>query len=319
MTDPLPVPSIFQVDNLTTEAVNPESGQIDAASADEIVRVIVQEDFKAVEAVQAVSAEIASAIDLVAGAFQRGGRLIYMGAGTSGRLGVLDASECPPTFGSDPSLVVGLIAGGERALRNPVEGAEDRPEDGAADLEKLMPRAADVVMGIATSGRTPYVMGGLKRARELGAATIGLVCNRPSAMDDCVDLMIAPVVGPEVLSGSTRMKAGTATKLILNMITTGAMIRTGKTYGNRMVDLKPLNEKLKIRSRRILREIAGIDDAQAARLLQESSGHLKPALVMALAGVDHPGALALLNSGGGHVRTAVLIHSAETGKSGVNP
>lgn len=318
MTDPLPVPSIFQVDNLTTEAVNPESGQIDAASADEIVRVIVQEDFKALEAVQAVSAEIASAIDLVAGAFQRGGRLIYMGAGTSGRLGVLDASECPPTFGSDPSLVVGLIAGGERALRNPVEGAEDRPEDGAADLEKLMPRAADVVMGIATSGRTPYVMGGLKRARELGAATIGLVCNRPSAMDDCVDLMIAPVVGPEVLSGSTRMKAGTATKLILNMITTGAMIRTGKTYGNRMVDLKPLNEKLKIRSRRILREIAGIDDAQAARLLQESSGHLKPALVMALAGVDHPGALALLNSGGGHVRTAVLIHSAETGKSGAN-
>ncbi|MFM7318132.1 MAG: N-acetylmuramic acid 6-phosphate etherase, partial [bacterium] len=260
MTDPLPVSSIFQVDSLTTEAVNPESGQIDNASADEIVRIIVHEDFRAVEAVKAVSAEIARAIEIVARAFRTGGRLIYMGAGTSGRLGVLDASECPPTFGSDPSLVVGLIAGGERALRNPVEGAEDRPEEGAADLDRLLPCATDVVMGIATSGRTPYVIGGLKRARELGAATIGLVCNRPSAMDDCVDLMIAPVVGPEVLSGSTRMKAGTATKLILNMITTGAMIRTGKTYGNRMVDLKPLNEKLKIRSRRILREIAGIDD-----------------------------------------------------------
>lgn len=318
MTDPLPVPSIFQVDSLTTEAVNPESGQIDNASADEIVRIIVHEDFRAVEAVKAVSAEIARAIEIVARAFRTGGRLIYMGAGTSGRLGVLDASECPPTFGSDPSLVVGLIAGGERALRNPVEGAEDRPEEGAADLDRLLPCATDVVMGIATSGRTPYVIGGLKRARELGAATIGLVCNRPSAMDDCVDLMIAPVVGPEVLSGSTRMKAGTATKLILNMITTGAMIRTGKTYGNRMVDLKPLNEKLKIRSRRILREIAGIDDTTAARLLHESSGHLKPALVMALAGVDHQRAMALLASGGGHVRTAVLAHSAETGKSGVN-
>ncbi len=309
MSDSHAAPSIFQVDHLTTEAVNPESGHIDTSSAEEIVRIILQEDFRAVSAVQAVSTEIARAIDMAARAFEQGGRLIYMGAGTSGRLGVLDASECPPTFGSDPAMVVGLIAGGEPALRNPVEGAEDRPEEGAADLDRLRPTANDLVMGIATSGRTPYVIGGLKRAREIGAGTIGLVCNRPSAMDDFVDLMIAPVVGPEVLSGSTRMKAGTATKLVLNMITTGAMIRTGKTYGNRMVDLKPLNEKLKIRSRRILREIAGIDDTSAARLLNESSGHLKPALVMALADVDFKHASNLLASSGGHVRTAVIAHT----------
>jgi N-acetylmuramic acid 6-phosphate etherase len=309
MTDISKNSAILQVDHLTTEAVNAESGQIDAASANEIVKIIIREDFRAVEAVQAVSAEIARAIDLVSDSFRRGGRLIYLGAGTSGRLGVLDASECPPTFGSDPSQVVGLIAGGERALRNPVEGAEDRPAEGASDLDRLQVSSSDVVMGIATSGRTPYVIGGLVRAREVGAATIGLVCNRPSAMDDHVDLLIAPVVGPEVLSGSTRMKAGTATKLILNMITTGAMIRNGKTYGNRMVDLKPLNEKLKIRSRRILRDIAGIDDATAVELLQQSAGHLKPALVMALAKVNYSRAIELLEQNGGHVRTAVGAHA----------
>jgi N-acetylmuramic acid 6-phosphate etherase len=190
-----------------------------------------------------------------------------------------------------------------------VEGAEDRPAEGASDLDRLQVSSSDVVMGIATSGRTPYVIGGLVRAREGGAATIGLVCNRPSVMDDHVDLLIAPVVGPEVLSGSTRMKAGTATKLILNMITTGAMIRNGKTYGNRMVDLKPLNEKLKIRSRRILRDIARIDDATAVELLQQSAGHLKPALVMALAKVNYSRAIELLEQNGGHVRTAVGAHA----------
>ncbi len=295
---------MMDVDHLTTESVNPDSSMVDTFSALQIVNLLQAEDAKALAAVALVAEPIAQAIDLVARALGRGGRLIYMGAGTSGRLGVLDASECPPTFGSDPGQVVGLIAGGDRALRNPVEGAEDSPQQGEADLMALRPTSDDVVMGIATSGRTPYVIGGLLQARRLGAATIGLVCNRPSAMDSCVDLMIAPIVGPEVLSGSTRMKAGTATKLVLNAITTGSMIRLGKTYGNRMVDLKPLNEKLRIRSRRIVREIAGVDDQSAIRYLSETSGRLKPALVMALSGVDSATADRLLAENQGLVRLA---------------
>jgi len=297
--------SIMDIDRLTTEAVNEASATIDTADALEIVRIMNAEDAATVAAVGAVSAEVARAIDIVADAFRSGGRLIYMGAGTSGRLGVLDASECPPTFGSDPGMVVGLIAGGERALRHPVEGAEDSTEQGAAELKALGLSSRDVVMGIATSGRTPYVLGGLTSAAEVGAATIGFACNRPSAMDGLVQVMIAPVVGPEVLSGSTRLKSGTATKLVLNMITTGAMIRIGKTYGNRMVDLKPLNEKLRVRSRRIIRDIAGVDDATAAACLAATSGHLKPALTMALAGIDAAQALQLLAAHGGHVRSAV--------------
>ncbi len=310
-----PARAVMDIDRLTTEAVNPASARIDSADALEIVRIMNAEDAAAVAAVGAVSAEVARAIDIVAEAFRAGGRLIYMGAGTSGRLGVLDASECPPTFGSEPGQVVGLIAGGERALRHPVEGAEDSPEQGTADLKALQLTNLDVVMGIATSGRTPYVLGGLKFATEVGAATIGFACNRPSAMDDLVQVMIAPVVGPEVLSGSTRLKAGTATKLVLNMITTGAMIRIGKTYGNRMVDLKPLNEKLKIRSRRIIREIAGVDDATAAFCLAATHGHLKPALTMALAGIDAGTAQELLAIHGGHVRSAVAAASSRRNSS----
>ena len=301
---------ILNVDHLTTESVNPDSSKIDTYTSVEIVRLLNLEDSKAVDAVKLEENSIARAIDLVVSAFRQNGRLIYMGAGTSGRLGVLDASECPPTFGTDPGQVIGLIAGGERALRNPVEGAEDSPEQGAADLMALNPTSSDVVMGVATSGRTPYVIGGLELARQVGAATIGLVCNRPSAMDPYVDVMIAPIVGPEVLSGSTRMKAGTATKLVLNAITTGAMIRTGKTYGNRMVDLKPLNEKLRIRSRRILREISGVDEETASELLSQTGGRLKPALVMALSGVNAETAERLLVENQGLVRMA--SESAET-------
>lgn len=298
-------PDILSVDHLTTEGLNLSSMKIDSASAQEIVRLMNTEDANAVAAIAAESEAIAQAIEVVARAFRKGGRLIYMGAGTSGRLGVLDASECPPTFGSDPSQVVGLIAGGDHALRHPVEGAEDNPELGAAELDKLNLSAIDVVMGIATSGRTPYVMGGLQRAKQVGAKTIALVCNRPSAMDDLADILIAPVVGPEVLSGSTRLKAGSATKMVLNMITTGAMIRVGKTYGNRMIDLKPLNEKLKIRSRRILREIAGVSDQTASSLLEQTHGHLKPALVMALSGVNATMAQRLLDENDGLVHKAV--------------
>jgi N-acetylmuramic acid 6-phosphate etherase len=202
-------------------------------------------------------------------------------------------------------MVVGVIAGGDHALRHSVEDAEDRPESGAAALEALNLTTADVVVGIATSGRTPFVLGAVDRARQLGAVTIGLACNRPSLLDGRVDLLIAPVVGPEVIAGSTRLKAGTATKLVLNMISTGAMVRIGKTYGNRMIDLGPLNEKLRLRSRRIVREVADVSDDEAQRLLAATGGRLKPALVMALAGVTAEGAARLLDQHGGRIREAL--------------
>jgi N-acetylmuramic acid 6-phosphate etherase len=293
-------------DHLLTEARNPSSETIDALSAPEIVALMNAEDAKVVAAVAAESPRIARAIDAAARCFQSGGRLIYVGAGTSGRLGVLDAAECPPTFSTPPSMVVGLIAGGPAALTRAVEGAEDRPEQGAADLEALEPSERDMVVGIATSGRTPYVLGALRHARGRGCFTAGIVCNRPSLLGDIVELEIAPLVGPEVIAGSTRLKAGTATKMVLNMISTGAMVRIGKTFGNRMIDLQPTNEKLRIRSRRILRELAGVDDQAARSLLEASAGRLKPALVSALAGIDHETADRLLAEHGGQVRRAVM-------------
>jgi N-acetylmuramic acid 6-phosphate etherase len=292
-------------DHLLTESRNPRSAAIDALSAREIVLLMNAEDALVVEAVSAEAESIARAIDVAADRFRRGGRLIYVGAGTSGRLGVLDASECPPTFGTPPEMVVGLIAGGPSALTRSIEGAEDNPERGADDLATLDPGERDLVVGIATSGRTPYVLGAIGRARECGSATVGIACNRPSLLGALVDIEITPLVGPEVVAGSTRLKAGTATKMILNMITTGAMIRTGKTLGDRMVDLRPTNEKLRIRTRRMLRELAGVDDAEAVRLLELTSGELKPALVMALAGVEPDRAKSLLEEHGGQVRAAV--------------
>lgn len=292
-------------DHLLTEARNPRSEAIDALDAEGIVALMNAEDARVVEAVRAESASIARAIEEAAERFRRGGRLIYVGAGTSGRLGVLDASECPPTFSTPPELIVGLIAGGPDALTRSIEGAEDHPEQGALDLDALRIEGRDLVVGIATSGRTPYVLGAIRRAREIGAFTVGIACNRPSGLGAIVDLEIAPLVGPEVIAGSTRLKAGTATKMILNMITTGAMVRIGKTFGNRMIDFQPLNEKLRIRTRRMLRELAGVDDETAAELLRSSGGRLKPALVMALAGVDADRASALLDEHGGQVRAAV--------------
>ncbi len=292
-------------DHLLTEARNPASESIDTLSADEIVGLMNDEDARVVRAVRAEAPAISRTIDLVADRFRRGGRLIYVGAGTSGRLGVLDASECPPTFSTPPELVVGLIAGGPPALTRSIEGAEDHPEQGASDLDALRVGERDLVVGIATSGRTPYVLGAIERAKRRGAFTVGLSCNRPSLLGPLVDLEIAPLVGPEVIAGSTRLKAGTATKMILNMITTGAMVRTGKTYGNRMIDLQPTNEKLRIRSRRMLRELTGLDDAAAAALLKASGGRLKPALVAGLAGVEHDEALRLLSAHHGQVGAAV--------------
>jgi N-acetylmuramic acid 6-phosphate etherase len=298
-------------DRLLTESRNPLSEELDALGALEIVRLMNAEDALVVEAVGAVAEAVATAIDWAAERFRRGGRLVYVGAGTSGRLGVLDASECPPTFSTPPGIVVGLIAGGPAALTRAVEGAEDDPDRGASDLAALDVNDRDLVVGIATSGRTPYVLGAVREAKRRGAATVGIACNQPSLLGQAVDLEIAPLVGSEVIAGSTRLKAGTATKMVLNMISTGAMVRIGKTLGNRMVDLQPSNEKLRIRSRRILRELAGVDDARAAETLARCGGNLKRALVVALAQVEPDEAQALLDSNGGQVRAAVL---ARTGR-----
>jgi N-acetylmuramic acid 6-phosphate etherase len=296
-------------DHLLTESRNPRSESIDTLNPLEIVRLMNSEDAIVVEAVGAEAEPIARAIEWAADRLRREGRLIYVGAGTSGRLGVLDASECPPTFSTPPEMVVGLIAGGAAALTRAVEGAEDDPDRGAADIAVMGVGDRDLVVGIATSGRTPYVLGAVREARRRGATTIGLSCNRPSLLGGEVDLEIVPLVGAEVIAGSTRLKAGTATKMILNMISTGAMVRIGKTLGNRMVDLQPTNEKLRIRSRRILRELAAVDDSVASQILEACDGRLKRALVVALTGVDPGAAQTLLNTHGGQVRAAIKAAS----------
>lgn len=292
-------------DHLLTEARNPRSAELDTAGALGIVEIMNDEDALVVAAVRAEKAAIAQAIEWTADRFRRGGRLIYVGAGTSGRLGVLDASECPPTFSTPPEMVVGLIAGGERALTRAVEGAEDDPDQGAAAIAGLNVADRDLVVGIASSGRTPYVLGAMREARRRGASTVGVACNRPSLLGAEVDLEIAPIVGPEVIAGSTRLKAGTATKMVLNMLTTGAMILIGKTLGNRMIDFTPVNEKLRIRARRVVRELTGVDDARAVELLAACGGRLKVALVSQLAGVEPSAAAALLEAHGGRVPEAV--------------
>jgi N-acetylmuramic acid 6-phosphate etherase len=264
-----------------------------------------REDLKVVAAVERVLPDIARAIEMVTERVQAGGRLIYIGAGTSGRLGVLDASECPPTFNTPPALVVGLIAGGHRALTNAIEGAEDNRQAGEEDLRGVELDAKDVVCGIATSGRTPYVLGGLAYARSLGAATLGVTCNAVSELSEVSDVLIAPVVGPEILSGSTRLKAGTATKMVLNMISTGTMIRIGKTYGNWMVDLRATNVKLKDRSIRIVSGITGLDRERAESLLARCDGEVKTAIVSQALGVEKIEAQLRLKVAGGRLRTAI--------------
>jgi N-acetylmuramic acid 6-phosphate etherase len=271
---------------LTTEQRNPRTARIDRASTLRIVDLINAEDCKVAPAVRRERKALAAAVDIIVERLSSGGRLFYVGAGTSGRLGVLDASECPPTFGVPPSVVQGIIAGGRRALVRSAEGAEDHAADGAAAVEKRGVRAGDVVVGIAACGMTPYVRGAVKRAREIGAATVFVTCA-PEVRDATpVDVVINPVVGPEVVTGSTRMKAGTATKLVLNTLTTAAMIRMGKVYGNLMVDLRATNAKLRDRAERIVMAAAGVDRPAARRLLKRSGGEVKIALIMHLAGVD---------------------------------
>lgn len=290
---------------LTTEARNPASEQIDTLSPLEIVRLMNAEDARVAEAVGREAEPIARAIEVIASRLKAGGRLVYLGAGTSGRLGVLDASECPPTFSTPPEMVVGLIAGGYGALTRAVEGAEDSPESAVADLQRISFASADVLVGIATSGRTPYVIGGLKYAREIGAYAIGFSCNDGSALAEASDLMITPVVGPEVISGSTRLKAGTATKLVLNMLTTGAMVLLGKTYGNLMVDLKATNTKLIARTRRIVAGLTGLSEQEAEAQLARCGGELKTAVVAYRRGVSAEQARELLVRAGGQLRVAL--------------
>jgi N-acetylmuramic acid 6-phosphate etherase len=291
--------------DLTTEARNPASADIDSLSSLEIVRLMNKEDAKVAAAVAGQATAIARAIEVIANGIRRGGRLVYQGAGTSGRLGVLDASECPPTFSTPPAMVVGLIAGGSAALTRSIEGAEDHAPDGARDLKALDFSAADVLVGIATSGRTPYVIGGLQYARGVRAATIGLSCNDQSALASQCDVHIMPIVGPEVISGSTRLKAGTATKMVLNMLTTGTMVRLGKTFGNLMVDLRATNSKLADRSQRIVSQLTRLPAAAAREKLEQCNGELKTAVVAQLRNVTPDEARGLLSQADGHLRRAL--------------
>jgi len=295
------------LNQLTTEQRNPASEDIDRLSALQIVRLMNAEDAKVAEAVGKVSPAIAQAVEGIAERIRQGGRLVYIGAGTSGRLGVLDATECPPTFSTPPGLVVGLIAGGLAALTRAVEGAEDHAEYAERDLRDIGLRGQDAVAGIATSGRTPYVIGGLKYARQIGALTVGISCNETSALSSECDIDIAPVVGPEVVSGSTRLKAGTATKMVLNMLTTGAMVLLGKTYGNLMVDLRATNEKLTQRTRRIVTMLTQLAEDEAAELLQRCGGELKTAVVAHRRQVTPAEARRLLDRAGGHLRRAIEV------------
>ena len=288
-----------------TESRNTASMHIDSLTSREIVDLMNSEDARVAAAVAKESQQIADAIDVIAERFRIGGRLIYMGAGTSGRLGVLDASECPPTFSVPPGMVIGLIAGGRAALTSAIEGAEDRREDGLSDLKNTCLTRNDVVMGIASSGRTPYVIGGLEFARKIGAFTIGFACNSGSAIAPLSDIMITPVVGPEVVTGSTRLKAGTATKMVLNILTTGAMVRIGKTYGNLMVDLTATNEKLKDRSLRIVAELTGLTAIDAREFLLRCDGEVKTAIVSHLKQVTPVEARTKLLDHQGHLRQAL--------------
>jgi N-acetylmuramic acid 6-phosphate etherase len=293
------------LDRLITESRNSRSEAIDAMSALEIIELMNGEDALVASAVATQSERIAKAIELIADRFRQGGRLIYIGAGTSGRLGVLDASECPPTFNSPPGQVIGLVAGGPTALTTAVEGAEDRADFAVADLEKVKLGPLDVLVGIATSGRTPYVIAALRAARQCGAVTVSLTCNPDAEIAQLADISIAPIVGPEIISGSTRLKAGTATKMVLNMLSTGAMVLIGKTYGNLMVDLRATNTKLKTRTLRILQQLTNLENGATAALLEKCGGELKTAIVSARLGVEPSEARKRLEKFNGHLRRAL--------------
>ncbi|MBD9552658.1 N-acetylmuramic acid 6-phosphate etherase [Pantoea sp. PNT01] len=295
----------LDLSQMLTEGRNPASQNIDELSTEAMLRVINDEDKKVALAVEAIVPQIATAVDAICAAFRAGGRLIYCGAGTSGRLGILDASECPPTFGTPREQVIGLIAGGHTAILQAVENAEDNREQGAQDLKDIHFSRHDVLVGIAASGRTPYVLGALAYANELGATTVSLSCNPGSAMSQVAAIALTPVVGPEVVTGSSRMKAGTAQKLVLNMLTTGSMIRSGKVYGNLMVDVEATNQKLVQRQVNIVMQATDCDDATARAALTGCGGHCKTAILMVLADLNADEAKALLGQHQGFIRQAL--------------
>lgn len=293
------------LETMLSEQRNPNTLHIDALSSLEVVTLLNNEDKQVAFAVEKNLPQIAQAVEHIVATFQSGGRLVYMGAGTSGRLGVLDASECPPTFGVSSSMVVGLIAGGETALRNAVEGAEDNIEAGEQDLRHIHFSRKDVLVGIAASGRTPYVIGGLTYAKQLGATTISLVSNPNAVMSDIADITITTAVGPEALTGSSRLKSGTAQKMVLNMLTTAAMIRLGKCYQNLMVDVQVTNQKLKARAIRIVMQATDCDQTAAEQTLYITNGNAKLAIMMLLSGLDKDQAEAVLAQKKGRLQDAL--------------
>ncbi|KGY12391.1 N-acetylmuramic acid-6-phosphate etherase [Vibrio tubiashii] len=302
---------IAALSHLVSEGRNPETMDIDLLPSLEIVQRINQQDQQVPLAVERVLPEIAHAVDKITSAFKKGGRLVYMGAGTSGRLGVLDASECPPTFGVSDKMVIGLIAGGPEAILKAKEGAEDSPELGVEDLKSINFSVNDVVVGIAASGRTPYVIGALQYANDLGATTVALSCNPNSTIADIAQIAISPVVGPEALTGSTRLKSGTAQKLVLNMLTTASMIRLGKSYQNLMVDVKATNKKLVARAARIVMQATDCDKNQATETLKLTDYDVKLSILMLLTGMDLTQAKAQLEKQDGFLRRAVQDHQTD--------
>lgn len=290
---------------LITEQRNPNSMNVDSLSALEIVQLMNDEDKQVPLAIEKCLPQIAQAVERIVAAFQKGGRLVYIGAGTSGRLGVLDASECPPTFGVSPEMVKGIIAGGERALRHPIEGAEDSKAQSVIDLQTIQFSSKDVLVGIAASGRTPYVIGALEYAKSLGSVTVSIASNPNSAMANIVDIAIDTVVGSEVLTGSSRLKSGTAQKLVLNMLTTASMILMGKCYQNLMVDVQASNEKLKARAIRIVMQATDCDKALAEETLKQADQNAKLAIMMILSGLDRAQAEALLEKHQGKLQLAL--------------
>jgi len=299
----MPIRSKWQ--SLPTEAINPASLNIDKLPAAGIVDLMLSEDRRALAAVQKERDRIAVGADLIARALRRGGRIVFVGAGTSGRLGVLESAEMPPTFGTDPLLVQAIMAGGKNAIFRAKEGAEDNYEEGARAINRLQPTKKDVIVGVSASGMTPFVRGALTRGRQAGSRVVFVTCDPRTELQTFVDLTIAPAVGPEVIAGSTRLKAGTATKLVLNMLTTGAMILTGKTYGNLMVDVQMGSEKLRDRARRILNIVAGLSAEDAEKLLKRAHWNVKAAIVMQKSGLTYPKALARLRKSQDRIREAI--------------
>jgi N-acetylmuramic acid 6-phosphate etherase len=293
------------LENLSTEQPNPASAAIDSLPTEEVLRIINSEDRKVADVVGREIPAIARAVDAVVAAFEHGGRLFYIGAGTSGRLGVLDASECPPTFSVPPEMVQGIMAGGEAALSRATETTEDDPAIGVRDLTERGFTARDVLVGIAASGRTPYVLGAMAEARRIGAVTVGISCVEQSELARAVDIAITPVVGPEIIAGSTRMKSGTAQKLVLNMLTTTAFARLGYVYGNLMVNVQPKNVKLVDRARRIIAQAAGVSYDRAGELLQASGNSVRGAILMAKTGISREEAERRLAETGGRISQAL--------------